>query len=125
MKICRQESCDVHYWQAGMWSECVASNVTMGCGRGYRTRDVACVLRLGDDEGGGVRVVPEWKCLLLIQPSVSQACHKPCPQHCQVTEWSEWTSCRQNCDEGNFLSQEDIALAALYVVLRQKFLIAL
>ena len=103
MKICRQESCDVHYWQAGMWSECVASNVTMGCGRGYRTRDVACVLRLGDDEGGGVRVVPEWKCLLLIQPSVSQACHKPCPQHCQVTEWSEWTSCRQNCDEGNFL----------------------
>ena len=71
MKICRQESCDVHYWQAGMWSECVASNVTMGCGRGYRTRDVACVLRLGDDEGGGVRVVQEWKCLLLVQPSVS------------------------------------------------------
>ena len=100
MKICRQESCDVHYWQAGMWSECVASNVTRGCGRGYRTRDVACVLRLGDDEGGGVRVVPEWKCLLLIQPSVSQACQKACPQSCHVTEWSEWTSCRQNCDEG-------------------------
>lgn len=96
MKVCRQEDCDIHHWQTGIWSQCVASNATVGCGKGYRTRDVACVLR--SEDIGGVRMVADWKCRQLERPPVSQVCFKTCPQDCLLTEWSDWTPCRQNCD---------------------------
>ena len=31
--------------------------------------------------------------------TISYYSYRPCPQDCQLTEWSEWSSCQQNCDQ--------------------------
>ncbi len=43
VKVCREEDCDVHHWQAGLWGPCRAADGDASCGRGYRNRDVICV----------------------------------------------------------------------------------
>lgn len=66
VKVCREEECDVHHWQAGLWGPCRAAEGDGTCGRGYRNRDVICVSKSTENR------VPEWRCHGLAQPVLQQ-----------------------------------------------------
>lgn len=98
MRVCKHDTdCDAYHWQAGLWSTCMVRNGTQHCGAGTRRRDVVCVSESGVISG---KEVPDWRCQGLKQPVLQETCFRPCPQDCHVTQWSEWTSCQQNCDGG-------------------------
>lgn len=96
VRVCKlQTDCDTYHWRSGIWSACVVRN-SSNCGVGLRTREAACVV---DNSAMDIlgRVVPDWRCHGLLPPVKEEACSKPCPKDCQLTPWSEWTSCQDNC----------------------------
>ena len=43
------------------------------------------------------REVPDWRCHGLEPPIQEETCFKPCSVNCQVTQWSQWSSCQDQC----------------------------
>lgn len=99
VRVCKhQTDCDVFHWRPGLWSSCVVLNRTMNCGSGIKRRDVVCVSDdPTDDQVGGNREVPDWRCQGLRPPILEDACFRSCTQDCQLTQWSEWSSCQHQC----------------------------
>ena len=99
MKDCPAVSteCDTFHWRAGLWGACSVLNQTSSCGPGVRRREAICVMynTISDVVG---RVVPHWRCRGIELPALEEACHKKCPRHCQLTQWSDWTSCEDHCN---------------------------
>ncbi|XP_071957188.1 thrombospondin type-1 domain-containing protein 7A-like isoform X2 [Antedon mediterranea] len=112
-KPCNVVPCYEYKFQRGEWSSC-SINLEMGCGSGLRTRSVEC--RRSDDALGAER-----DCLIALilnrDPSTvtdiefelssanktqldihtSETCGRPCPGDCQVTNWSSFTPCINDC----------------------------
>jgi hypothetical protein len=74
--------CEMHAWS--IWSSCSAS-----CKMGWQTRSRAIK---ADAANGGKACGPV---------ADKQECNAgPCPVHCAVTMWGQWTACSKTCDNG-------------------------
>ena len=98
-----QNECDTFHWRAGLWGSCSVLNETAQCGPGVRRREAICVTYNSASEIVG-RVVPHWRCRGIELPALEEACSKPCPRDCQLTQWAEWTSCEDRC-----IDEQDLA----------------
>ena len=90
--------CDTYHWRAGLWNGCPVHNRTSNCGPGVRRREAICVTYNSAAEVAG-RVVPHWRCRGLEPPLLEEACHQSCPLGCQLTQWSDWSSCQDHCSD--------------------------
>ena len=88
--------CDTFHWRAGLWSSCVVLKPSSNCGLGVKRREAICVMFNEPDQVVG-RIVSDWRCQGLKPPLLEENCVKACPQDCQLTEWSAWTSCDEHC----------------------------
>ena len=102
--------CDTFHWRVGLWSTCLVLNKTSNCGPGTKTRSAICVM---DNDVSDImgRVVPDWRCSGLQLPSTEDSCYKPCPHHCQLTQWSEWSACEDQCRATALTSRKRSPLA--------------
>ncbi|KAL1139411.1 hypothetical protein AAG570_006395 [Ranatra chinensis] len=103
------DPCPRYHWAVGTWSNCqLATGVR--CGHGLRTRDLWCI-REGHDSHVELRF-----CLAANEPMpVSvQRCHVDCHAPCQLTEWSQWSPCKQPCSGYKARTRELIGLSAAH-----------
>ncbi|XP_014670848.1 PREDICTED: thrombospondin type-1 domain-containing protein 7B-like [Priapulus caudatus] len=87
-----ERSCDVYHWQGGPWDACAHSNqvVPEFCGRSKQFRDITCVKNEGE-------AVPNSRCDTLPMPPSNQSCNIQCSVDCQISGWSQWSTCDQIC----------------------------
>ncbi|XP_041466314.1 thrombospondin type-1 domain-containing protein 7A-like [Lytechinus variegatus] len=102
-------SCHTYSWQATAWGECQVNatamcgeggpeeggclmNGTASCGEGigYQSRSVVC------EEETGFVADPS-QCDVWSEPARSRPCDKACPQDCELSPWSTWSSCSASC----------------------------
>ena len=82
--------CQNFAWSPGPWSQC---HVVGGrCGRGRRRRSVRCVERVAEE---AEMIVLENFCDNVSRPGGEEECDDPCPGHCVLGEWSQWTRCQE------------------------------
>ena len=94
MSACPDQSgCDWYSWVAGQWEDCQLAPGYQ-CGKGLQTRKVQC-----EDAGGGP--VPDWRCSKLQSISKRRSCSVPCPRHCEVSGWTDWSRCPDLCQAGS------------------------
>ncbi|KAI8778137.1 thrombospondin type-1 domain-containing protein 7A, partial [Biomphalaria glabrata] len=84
------QDCETYQWEVSSWGTCVLEQERSKCGRGTQTRNVDCFT------ARKVRA-PSYKCLEKIQPVMTQTCVVPCPSDCELTEWSDWSTCGVTC----------------------------
>nr|XP_054757225.1 thrombospondin type-1 domain-containing protein 7A-like [Lytechinus pictus] len=102
-------SCHTYSWQATAWGECQLNatatcgeggpeeggclmNGTASCGEGigYQSRSVVC------EEETGLVAYPS-QCDVWSEPAKSRPCDQACPQDCELSPWSTWSSCSASC----------------------------
>jgi hypothetical protein len=87
VRVCNEDACPIDCVVSG-WSEYGACSKTCANGSHSRARSVVTT-----NAYGGVG------CPKL---SSSKTCDEgPCPIHCEVNAWTEWTSCTLSCGAGN------------------------
>lgn len=92
-------SCHQFRWETEGWTQCeLNSNPLPRCGLGHQTRIVRCIKFDGINK---MEVNEKFCDPVLKPPSVNYYCHIPCPQHCVVSEWAEWSSCPQTCNHSH------------------------
>ncbi|GFO20406.1 thrombospondin type-1 domain-containing protein 7a [Plakobranchus ocellatus] len=96
-KVCT-EDCNYHKWKADQWGQCMP-HAGRSCGEGEHTRSIRCV-SIGPQ--GAERIVQGSFCDSRDRPPEVKSCSLPCPSECVLSEWSDWTQCREPCD-GNQL----------------------
>ncbi|KAK3612198.1 hypothetical protein CHS0354_016588 [Potamilus streckersoni] len=94
-RICRSD-CIKFVWKAYEWSMCVSFNKTI-CGEGSQTRSVRCEAVSAD--GQMVDKVDSKKCQAHQQPVDKQSCYAACVSDCVLSDWSEWSLCKESCDD--------------------------
>ncbi|XP_068083868.1 thrombospondin type-1 domain-containing protein 7B [Anabrus simplex] len=110
---CNTHSCNGYSWLALPWQIChsppdntttdappvigpdqetLIRNGTLeqDCGHGIQEREVWCM------EANDKRV-EDWRCEPLPRPNSVRSCSRPCPIDCQMSPWSEWSPCPQQC----------------------------
>ncbi|CAL1528375.1 unnamed protein product, partial [Lymnaea stagnalis] len=92
-KVCSVE-CSYNVWRTDDWGPCFP-NVSRSCGEGTHSRPIRCV-SVGPD--GSEINVDQGFCYRNEEPSDIKSCSLPCPGECVMSEWSEWTMCRQPCN---------------------------
>ncbi|XP_024081370.1 thrombospondin type-1 domain-containing protein 7A-like isoform X2 [Cimex lectularius] len=103
----RSSPCPKYSWATGNWSDCQLAEGVI-CGHGLRTRDLWCTMSDTDK-----RVELRY-CLAGEEPipiSVER-CHADCHTPCQLTEWSQWTACKQPCSGEKTRKRELIGLSS-------------
>ncbi|XP_059486112.1 thrombospondin type-1 domain-containing protein 7B-like isoform X2 [Neocloeon triangulifer] len=111
IEACNLHSCHGYSWFTMPWQKCELQNSTstlntvlqqsptfnneLGedesiCGRGIQKRDVWCM------EGNEKRV-KDSKCQYLMKPADMRICNAPCPQNCDVSSWTAWSHCPDEC----------------------------
>ena len=89
-----QAACHWYRWSAGQWEDCQLAPGYQ-CGQGLQTRKVYC-------EDGGGSVVPDWRCTALLSAVTKRrSCSVPCPRHCEVSDWTDWSRCPDLCQAGS------------------------
>eukprot|EP00057_Strongylocentrotus_purpuratus_P014316 XP_011668790.1 PREDICTED: thrombospondin type-1 domain-containing protein 7A-like [Strongylocentrotus purpuratus] len=102
-------SCHTYSWQATAWGECQMNstanceegvtgvggclmNETASCGEriGMETRDVGCEMETGSAADAS-------QCDGWSLPEGSRPCDVACPQDCELSPWSTWSSCSASC----------------------------
>ncbi|XP_067130629.1 thrombospondin type-1 domain-containing protein 7A-like isoform X2 [Centruroides vittatus] len=82
--------CDKYIWVASEWSDCVViyqqKIFKPLCGGGLQLRNLTC-LRSSDHVPVSTLFCKESK------PATIQRCHIPCPQDCEVSQWTQWSPC--------------------------------
>ncbi|BFZ22563.1 hypothetical protein BsWGS_25602 [Bradybaena similaris] len=91
-KVCSVE-CNYHIWRIEDWGQCIPSGAR-ACGEGTHNRTVRCVSVSGE---GSEMTVDETFCSYDDLPQAVKPCSLPCPGDCVMSEWSDWTLCRQPC----------------------------
>ncbi|CAL1267123.1 unnamed protein product [Larinioides sclopetarius] len=85
VKMCKRMKCAGFYWKKQKWSKCSST-----CGKGFKTREVACQT--------GSKAVDEKFCNHLRKPKERRKCHQyQCSLTWMTTPWSE---CSQKCGKG-------------------------
>ncbi|KAG7464148.1 hypothetical protein MATL_G00184190 [Megalops atlanticus] len=104
--------CPRFVWKSTDWGDCQVApllsqqdrrhdNLSALCGGGIQTRETYCV-QIPDDSTAHrakevSRPVSGWLCEG-DAPSAVQPCSVPCPEECQVSDWSAWGPClHDNC----------------------------
>lgn len=79
-------------YQPGNFTDCFLLSTEI-CGMGTQSRSLTCigvdnqpVIGYSDCSEGGLAL-----------PDLSMLCHKPCPNDCVVSDWSEWSLCSEQC----------------------------
>ncbi|GAB6032368.1 thrombospondin, type I, domain containing [Chamberlinius hualienensis] len=85
-EICNQHSCFGFGWKVSPWDKCEVYNSKEKCGAGYQTRVVSC---MKDDE---IPVIDK-KCRPIPRSHTKRNCTVSCPKQCQLTKYSDWSSC--------------------------------
>ena len=75
-------------WLPGEYTTCTPFSAT--CGKGFQSRNINCVEPNND-------IISDRACDHLLRPHSSITCHKPCPNDCVVSDWSQWSSCSVTC----------------------------
>ncbi|XP_012942824.1 thrombospondin type-1 domain-containing protein 7A [Aplysia californica] len=92
-RVCHVD-CSYYVWRVEDWGPCLPSG-GQPCGDGSHSRTIRCV-SVGSDSSE--MTVDESYCPRTDQPVPTKACSLPCPGDCVMSEWSEWTLCRQPCN---------------------------
>jgi len=82
--------CTVGAWE--LWSSCSSS-----CGTGMHTRNRKIITAAS----AGGRACPELN-------QTTWCVDRPCPVHCEVSEWSSWSECSRTCDNGTQIKLRDV-----------------
>nr|XP_055040560.1 thrombospondin type-1 domain-containing protein 7B isoform X1 [Misgurnus anguillicaudatus]XP_055040561.1 thrombospondin type-1 domain-containing protein 7B isoform X1 [Misgurnus anguillicaudatus]XP_055040562.1 thrombospondin type-1 domain-containing protein 7B isoform X1 [Misgurnus anguillicaudatus]XP_055040563.1 thrombospondin type-1 domain-containing protein 7B isoform X1 [Misgurnus anguillicaudatus] len=111
--------CSQYIWDVTSWSMCIihpintnnaSTNTTPGqpiCGEGLRTRKIRCVKMGGQNPDESV---DDSLCDQEEQPITAESCLLPCPTHCVTSEWSQWTKCSVDCNDGDLRWRSRIVL---------------
>ncbi|XP_045154839.1 thrombospondin type-1 domain-containing protein 7B [Echinops telfairi] len=96
-KACPATPC--YSWVLGNWSACKLEGGD--CGEGVQVRSLSCVVHSGSIAHTAVPV-DDSLCGELPFPGsiLKQLCSVPCPGDCQLTQWSDWSTCEFTCIEG-------------------------
>jgi hypothetical protein len=85
-RACNTQACPVHC-QVGAWSDWSGCNAECGGGSQQRMRVVVVGAQYDGSACPGLQE--------------SQACNEdPCPLHCAVSLWGNWTECTKSCGSG-------------------------
>ncbi|KAK2874094.1 hypothetical protein Q8A67_021247 [Cirrhinus molitorella] len=99
--------CSQYVWEVESWSMCVlnpSNDVTNAestqpvCGEGFRTGKIRCLKRGGENQD---EVVDDSLCDQEEKPIRIEPCLLPCPAHCVTSDWSQWTKCTVDCNDGD------------------------
>ncbi|GIY45000.1 thrombospondin type-1 domain-containing protein 7B [Caerostris darwini] len=91
--VCNSFSCTPAHWSPKEWGNCtlVEKRGNSSCGQGIQVREVLCM------ENGVVK--PPKRCKNLNKPETLKKCPLPCPVDCVMTNFSDWSPCKANCDK--------------------------
>ncbi|GFU66838.1 thrombospondin type-1 domain-containing protein 7B [Trichonephila clavipes] len=91
---CNPYSCAPVHWTTGEWGPCLpvgeGRSAPLSCGPGVRRREVTC------SENGVTK--PMKRCKFLRKPETEMPCNISCPEDCAMTNFSDWTPCRADCN---------------------------
>ncbi|XP_074652836.1 thrombospondin type-1 domain-containing protein 7B-like [Tubulanus polymorphus] len=93
-KCCQGVTCYAYEWFSEPWKECKL-NEKDSCGLGNRHRNVSCVL-VNETKS---QTVDSHLCDALMKPVGKGSCFIPCPGKCVHSDWSDWSICKQPCNE--------------------------
>ncbi|XP_064470738.1 thrombospondin type-1 domain-containing protein 7B-like isoform X2 [Ornithodoros turicata] len=116
---CRTEhpSSSVRYrWNTSDWSSCVLPHHLL-CGTGHQVRNLTCV-------DSNLFSVDYWHCInasissaegqVFSIPTLHRKCHISCEDACTLTEWTEWSSCRDNCENRiSYRNREVVGISSI------------
>ncbi|XP_067132725.1 thrombospondin type-1 domain-containing protein 7B-like [Centruroides vittatus] len=90
VKSCREP--EVVRWVTGNWSSCRLHDVTQPCGQGVMKREAICINPKGKHVSSSL-------CQMhVLPPKLLAPCYVPCPRDCVLAEWTEWSSCKAECN---------------------------
>ncbi|XP_067132624.1 thrombospondin type-1 domain-containing protein 7B-like [Centruroides vittatus] len=90
VKFCREP--EVVRWVTGNWSSCRLHDVTQPCGQGVMKREAICINPKGKHVSSSL-------CQMhVLPPKLLAPCYVPCPRDCVLAEWTEWSSCKAECN---------------------------
>ncbi|XP_052804646.1 thrombospondin type-1 domain-containing protein 7A-like [Mya arenaria] len=98
-RICTME-CVMFGWRTYRWDLCLPATYGSVCGNGTQSRRVRCEEH-SDIGFTGDEPVDEFMCIDQYRPPIRRPCYSPCVGECVVTEWSEWSMCKQPCVDPN------------------------
>ncbi|XP_016380716.1 thrombospondin type-1 domain-containing protein 7B-like [Sinocyclocheilus rhinocerous] len=99
--------CSQYVWEVEFWSMCVlnppnnlknSGSTQPVCGEGFRTGKIHCLKKGGENQD---EVVDDSLCDQEEKPIRVETCLLPCPAHCVTSEWSQWTKCTMDCNDGD------------------------
>uniref|UniRef100_A0A8C2JGW2 Thrombospondin type-1 domain-containing protein 7A n=1 Tax=Cyprinus carpio TaxID=7962 RepID=A0A8C2JGW2_CYPCA len=100
--------CSQYVWEVESWSMCVlnppnnlknSGSTQPVCGEGFQTGKIRCLnFRGGENQD---EVVDDSLCDQEEKPIRVETCLLPCPGHCVTSEWSQWTKCTMDCNDGD------------------------
>ena len=82
-----------YHWETSGWSDCAVIDEVAECGVGLHQRYVYCI-----NESVGEHVSKEM-CNSSQMPSTLGSCEVSCSQDCIVSQWTEWSQCRNDTCE--------------------------
>ncbi|KAK7474871.1 hypothetical protein BaRGS_00033873, partial [Batillaria attramentaria] len=93
-RVCKA-GCQYHKWQADDWGPCLPHGGS-ACGPGTQTRTVGCFAVA--DGSKRLSAADASYCNGNERPVNVRDCDLPCPGECVMSDWTEWTQCKQPCN---------------------------
>ncbi|EDV21976.1 uncharacterized protein TRIADDRAFT_59504 [Trichoplax adhaerens] len=92
---CINDQCFTYKWLIGQWHSCVLTLDNANCGKGIQKRSLLC-------ERSDNTIVDNDVCIKYVDsiPATLKTCTIDCGLHCQMTQWSHWSDCDQECGYG-------------------------